>query len=138
MDSDTWAEMAMEERLLANITAYLDLERRLMRVIEEQGDNLLQGEGELHSGLHGILRQVSALRSQLVHLGTTVGLKKELDEDEVDRSSGGAFETKIRGYHVLRELATWAVRSVRDVRKLQRESGNPAIRAETSSETSDQ
>ncbi|KAM3914114.1 ciliary neurotrophic factor [Leptodactylus fuscus] len=140
MDSDTWAEMAMEERLLSNITAYLDLERRLIHVIEEQGDNLLQGEGDLHGGLHSILRQVSALRSQLEHLGTTMGLKKELDEDidEVDRASGGIFEKKVRGYHVLRELAIWAVRSIRDLRKLQRERGNLAIRAESSTETSEQ
>ncbi|XP_075698004.1 ciliary neurotrophic factor [Rhinoderma darwinii] len=136
MDSDTWVEMAMEERLLANITAYLDFEKRLMRVIEEQGDSLLQGEGVLHSGLHNVLRQVSVLRSQLEHLGTTMGLKKELDEDidEVDRASGGVFEKKVRGYHVLRELAIWALRSVRDLRKLQRERDNMAIRAETSTE----
>ncbi|KAG8550354.1 hypothetical protein GDO81_026446 [Engystomops pustulosus] len=141
MDSDTWAEMAMEERLLANITAYLDLERRLIRVLEEQGDSLLQGDdGALHSGLHSILRQVSALRSQLEHLGTTVGLQKELEEedkDEVDKVSGGIFERKVRGYHVLRELGIWAVRSIRDLRKLQRERGNLAIGAETSTTLSE-
>ncbi|XP_056387137.1 ciliary neurotrophic factor [Hyla sarda] len=140
MDSDMWAEMTMEERLRSNITAYLDFERRLMQVIEEQGDNLLQREGTLHSGLRGILRQVSALRCHLEHLGTTMGLEKELGKgiDEVDRSSGGVFERKVRGYHVLRDLEVWALRSVRDIRKLQREKGNLAIRAETSTETSEQ
>ncbi|KAG9469461.1 hypothetical protein GDO78_020445 [Eleutherodactylus coqui] len=138
MDSDTWAEMAMEERLLANITAYLDLERRLIQVLEEQADSLLQGEGALHSGLHSILRQVSALRSQLEHLGTTVGLKKPLDEDldVLDAASGGAFERKVRGFHVLKQLANWTVRSIRDVRKLQVERGNRALGAAASAESS--
>ncbi|XP_069609074.1 ciliary neurotrophic factor-like [Ranitomeya imitator] len=140
VDSATWTEMAMEERLLANITTYLEFERRLIRVIEEQGDSLLQGEGALHSGLHSILAQVSALRSQLEQLGTEMGLKKEFEEeiDEMDSASGGAFDRKVRGYHVLRELAIWAVRSIRDLRKLQRERGNLVIKAESFTEISEQ
>ncbi|KAM4033057.1 ciliary neurotrophic factor isoform 2-T2 [Anomaloglossus baeobatrachus] len=140
MDSATWAEMAMEERLLANITAYFDFERRLMSVIEEQGDSLLQGEDDLHSSLHSILAQVSALRSQLEYLGTEMGLEKTLEEgvDEMDSAVGGIFDRKVRGYHVLRELAIWAVRSIRDLRKLHRERGNLAIKTVRSTETSEQ
>lgn len=113
----------MEERLLANITAYIKLERRLMQVIEEQAESLLHTDGDLHGGLQNLLEQVSALRAQLVYLGTTVGLTMESDEgtDEVDGKSGGVYERKVRGYHVLSDLYVWALRSVRDVRKLQKE-----------------
>ncbi|XP_072280512.1 ciliary neurotrophic factor [Pyxicephalus adspersus] len=123
MDLDSWMEMAMEERLLANITAYIKLERQLMKVIEEQTESLLHGEKDLHGGLHNLLQQVTTLRAQLEQLGTTMGLKIESEEgiDEVDSESGSMFERKVRGYHVLRELSMWTVRSVRDLQKLQRE-----------------
>ncbi|CAI9535618.1 unnamed protein product [Staurois parvus] len=136
MSSEGWMEMAMEERLLANITAYIKLERRLMQVIEEQAESLLHGERDLHGGLQNLLEQVTALRTQLEHLGTTMGLSMESDEgiDEVDRESGTMFERKVRGYHVLRELSMWAVRSVRDLRKLQREQEKLANKTETLTE----
>ncbi|XP_018424477.1 PREDICTED: ciliary neurotrophic factor [Nanorana parkeri] len=139
MGSDSWMKMAMEERLLANITAYIKLERRLTQVIEEQAESLLQGEGDLHGGLQNLMEQVSSLRAQLEYLGTTIGVKMESDEgtDEFDGESGSMFERKVRGYHVLRELSMWAVRSVRDVRKLQREQ-KLANKTETPSEGSGQ
>ncbi|XP_069836908.1 ciliary neurotrophic factor [Dendropsophus ebraccatus] len=138
VDPDTWAKMTMEERVLSNITAYLDFEKRLMQVIKEQVNSLLQEEGALHSRLDSMQRQVSALRSQLEHLGTIMGFKKELDEDldEVDRLPGGVFERKVRGYHILKQLEMWAMRSIRDFRKLHREVRNLAIRAGNSTESS--
>ncbi|XP_075073381.1 ciliary neurotrophic factor [Mixophyes fleayi] len=139
MGSDSWTEMATEDRLLANITAYLVMEKQLMQVIEEQGESLLQGESGLHEGLQSMLRQVSALRAQLEHLGATMGLKKEWagETDEVDSSSGSMFERKVRGYHLLNELSVWAVRSVRDLRKLQREREQLVTKGEASTEKSE-
>lgn len=136
MGSNSWMEMAMEERLLANITAYIKLERRLMQVVEEQAENLLYAERDLHGGLHDLLEQVTALRAQLEYLGTSMGLQMESAEgtDEVDRESESMFERKVRGYHVLRELSMWAMRSVRDFRKLQREQEKLTTKAETPTE----
>ncbi|XP_073453165.1 ciliary neurotrophic factor [Aquarana catesbeiana] len=132
MSSECWMNMAMEERMLANITAYIKLERRLMKVIEEQAESLLHEKRDLHGGLQNLLEQVTALRAQLENLGTTMGLSIESDEgiDEVDRNSVPMFERKVRGYHVLRDLSTWAVRSVRDLRKLQKEQKRLANKTE--------
>ncbi|XP_063814559.1 ciliary neurotrophic factor-like isoform X2 [Pseudophryne corroboree] len=138
MGSGSWAEMATEERLLANISAYMVLEKQLMQVIAEQGESLLEEESDLHEGLRGMLMKVSALRAQLEHLGGTMGLKECAgDTDEVDRPSGSVFEMKVRGYHLLNELSVWAVRSLRDLRKLQREREKLVSQAEASAESSE-
>lgn len=136
MSSEIWMNMAMENRMLANISAYINMEQRLMKVIEEQAESLLHGERDLHEGLQNLLEQVTALRAQLENLGTTMGLSIESDEgiDEVDRNSVPMYERKVRGYHVLRDLSTWAVRSVRDLRKLQKEQKRLANKTETLTE----
>ncbi|KAM9324244.1 ciliary neurotrophic factor [Gastrophryne carolinensis] len=140
MGSDDWMEMAMEERMVANIGAYIKLERRLMQVIEEQAEHLLHEKGELHEALQNLLKQVMALRLQLEYLGANMGLNMSSEEgiDDVDTASGGIFEKKVKGYHVLRELSVWAVRSVRDLRKLQKEQKKLANTTESSSEDNGQ
>ncbi|XP_068111680.1 ciliary neurotrophic factor [Hyperolius riggenbachi] len=132
--SANWLELAMEERLLANISAYINLEKRLMQVITDQAESLIHEESELHGGLLNLLENVTALRTQLEYLGATMGLTSESlnGTDDVDNGSGGLFEMKVRGYHVLAELSVWALRSVRDLRKLKNEQKNLASKTESS------
>ncbi|KAM8924429.1 ciliary neurotrophic factor [Pelodytes ibericus] len=123
MEVGDWAEMAPEERLLANLTAFLTLERQLQRVVEDQKELLHPRENFLHGGLRTLLGQVAALREQLEEIAVSLGMLKEWssDIDEVEGEESSIFERKVRGYRVLRELSVWAVRSVRDLRKLKRE-----------------
>uniref|UniRef100_A0A8C5WG26 Ciliary neurotrophic factor n=1 Tax=Leptobrachium leishanense TaxID=445787 RepID=A0A8C5WG26_9ANUR len=118
-----WTEMAAEERLIANLSAFLELERQLKRVVEEQKDLLHPREHVFHGDLHSLLGQVGALREHLEQIGSILGLCDQWSSDitEVGATGGSMFEKKVRGYKVLRDLSVWSVRSVRDLRKLQRE-----------------
>ncbi|MEE6526773.1 hypothetical protein FKM82_027626 [Ascaphus truei] len=121
VDIHSWREMAAGERLLANLTAFLALERQLERVSEEQTERLTPGERALHVGLRDMLGQVSALRGQLEQLGATLGLREGWKLEIGEGEEESVFERKVRGYRVLRELSGWAVRGVRDLRKIKRE-----------------
>ncbi|XP_063290862.1 ciliary neurotrophic factor isoform X1 [Pelobates fuscus] len=123
MDVVNWTEMTAEQRLLANLSAFLELERRLERVIEEQKELLHPQEHVLHGDLHNMLGQVAALREQLEQIGEIFGLNRgnSSDTDGMGVVGGSVFDKKVRGYKVLRELSVWSIRSVRDILKIQRE-----------------
>uniref|UniRef100_A0A8C9N6Y5 Ciliary neurotrophic factor n=1 Tax=Serinus canaria TaxID=9135 RepID=A0A8C9N6Y5_SERCA len=93
-------------------------------MLEEQREQLGEADAGLGRALAAVLLQVSAFAYHLEELLRleSRGIPGEEGDEEEDGPPPpprlSHFERKLRGLGVLRELAQWAVRSVRDLRQL--------------------
>uniref|UniRef100_A0A6I8T1Q4 Uncharacterized protein n=2 Tax=Xenopus tropicalis TaxID=8364 RepID=A0A6I8T1Q4_XENTR len=118
-DIEKWIHMAEDERLLLNLNAFLDLERKLERMVEQHSNRTYSTEDGLFGGLQDVLAQVAALKGQMAQIGVFMGLSIDTTPNTEDvKSKGDEFDEKVEGYRVLKELSFWIIRSVRDMRKL--------------------
>ncbi|NWZ94242.1 CNTF factor, partial [Nesospiza acunhae] len=120
-----WDEQTGTQRLLENLAAYRAFRALLAQMLEEQREQLGEADAGLGRALAAVLLQVSAFAyhlEELLRLESRGIPGEEGDEEEEDGPPPpprlSLFEQKLRGLGVLRELAQWAVRSVRDLRQL--------------------
>ena len=117
---ERWEEQTGTQRLLENLAAYRTFRALLAQMLEEQREQLGEADAGLGRALAAVLLQVSAFA---YHLEELLRLESHGPPSE-DRAGVpptpnlGLFEKKLRGLGVLRELAQWAVRSMRDLRQL--------------------
>uniref|UniRef100_A0A8C3GLP7 Ciliary neurotrophic factor n=1 Tax=Cairina moschata TaxID=8855 RepID=A0A8C3GLP7_CAIMO len=126
--AEHWSEQTGTQRLLDNLAAYRAFRALLAQMLEEQREQLGDADAALGRALAAVLLQVSAFAYHLEEL-----LELESRGPPGDDGDGppapprlSLFEQKLRGLGVLRELAQWAVRSVRDLRQLARPSPGPS------------
>ncbi|NXN02333.1 CNTF factor, partial [Sylvia borin] len=121
---ERWDEQTGTQRLLENLAAYRAFRALLAQMLEEQREQLGEADAGLGRALAAVLLQVSAFA---YHLEELLRLEsREIPGEEEEEEEDGPpplprlslFEQKLRGLGVLRELAQWAVRSVRDLRQL--------------------
>ncbi|XP_030805397.1 ciliary neurotrophic factor [Camarhynchus parvulus] len=122
---ERWDEQTGTQRLLENLAAYRAFRALLAQMLEEQREQLGEADAGLGRALAAVLLQVSAFAyhlEELLRLESRGIPGEEGDEEEEDGPPPpprlSLFEQKLRGLGVLRELAQWAVRSVRDLRQL--------------------
>ncbi|XP_057883238.1 ciliary neurotrophic factor [Melospiza georgiana] len=122
---ERWDEQTGTQRLLENLAAYRAFRTLLAQMLEEQREQLGEAGAGLGRALAAVLLQVSAFAyhlEELLRLESRGVPGEEGDEEEEDGPPPpprlSLFEQKLRGLGVLRELAQWAVRSVRDLRQL--------------------
>ncbi|NXF25647.1 CNTF factor, partial [Rhodinocichla rosea] len=122
---ERWDEQTGTQRLLENLAAYRAFRALLAQMLEEQREQLGEADAGLGRALAAVLLQVSAFAyhlEELLRLESRGIPGDEGDEEEEDGPPPpprlSLFEQKLRGLGVLRELAQWAVRSVRDLRQL--------------------
>ncbi|NXP88365.1 CNTF factor, partial [Passerina amoena] len=122
---ERWDEQTGTQRLLENLAAYRAFRALLAQMLEEQREQLGEADAGLGRALAAVLLQVSAFAyhlEELLRLESRGIPGEEGDEEEEDGPPPpprlSLFEQKLRGQAVLRELAQWAVRSVRDLRQL--------------------
>ncbi|NXA75086.1 CNTF factor, partial [Thryothorus ludovicianus] len=116
---ERWDEQTGTQRLLENLAAYRAFRALLAQMLEEQREQLGEADAGLGRALAALLLQVSAFAyhlEELLRLESRGVPGEEGDGPPPPRLS--LFEQKLRGLGVLRELAQWAVRSVRDLRQL--------------------
>ncbi|NXI63195.1 CNTF factor, partial [Anseranas semipalmata] len=118
--TECWSEQTGTQRLLDNLAAYRSFRVLLAQMLEEQREQLGDADTTLGRALAAVLLQVSAFTYHLEEL-----LQLESCGPPSEEGAGppalprlSLFEQKLRGLGVLRELAQWAVRSVRDLRQL--------------------
>ncbi|KAG2464191.1 ciliary neurotrophic factor-like [Polypterus senegalus] len=117
-----WNELSDEERLRANASAFHSLHCFLGIVLKEQREDLTPEDGEFHEALLSLLAQVETLAEstkQLLLMFGHVPPSNGISSPEQDLTY---FKKKLRGYKVLLELSTWALRATRDFTKLQKQS----------------
>ncbi|KAM9191230.1 ciliary neurotrophic factor [Mergus octosetaceus] len=126
--AEHWSEQTGTQRLLDNLAAYRAFRALLAQMLEEQREQLGDADAALGRALAAVLLQVSAFAYHLEEL-----LELESRGPPGDDGDGppapprlSLFEQKLRGLGVLRELAQWAVRSVRDLRQLARPGPGPS------------
>ncbi|CAN8214474.1 unnamed protein product [Coccothraustes coccothraustes] len=121
---ERWDEQTGTQRLLENLAAYRAFRALLAQMLEEQREQLGEADAGLGRALAAVLLQVSAFAYHLEELLRleSRGIPGEEGDEEEDGPPPpprlSLFEQKLRGLGVLRELAHWAVRSVRDLRQL--------------------
>ncbi|NWT75927.1 CNTF factor, partial [Prunella himalayana] len=122
---ERWDEQTGTQRLLENLAAYRAFRALLAQMLEEQREQLGEAEAGLGRALAAVLLQVSAFAYHLEELLRLESRGIPGEEEEEEEEDGppppprlSLFEQKLRGLGVLRELAQWAVRSVRDLRQL--------------------
>ncbi|NXO44871.1 CNTF factor, partial [Locustella ochotensis] len=120
---ERWDEQTGTQRLLENLAAYRAFRALLAQMLEEQREQLGEADAGLGRALAAVLLQVSAFAYHLEELLRleSRGIPGEEEEEEDGPPPPprlSLFEQKLRGLGVLRELAQWAVRSVRDLRQL--------------------
>ncbi|NXM56941.1 CNTF factor, partial [Illadopsis cleaveri] len=122
---ERWDEQTGTQRLLENLAAYRAFRALLAQMLEEQREQLGEADAGLGRALAAVLLQVSAFAYHLEELlrlesrGIPGNAEEEEEEDGPPPPPRlSLFEQKLRGLGVLRELAQWAVRSVRDLRQL--------------------
>ncbi|NXX64555.1 CNTF factor, partial [Spizella passerina] len=124
---ERWDEQTGTQRLLENLAAYRAFRALLAQMLEEQREQLGEADAGLGRALAAVLLQVSAFAYHLEELLRleSRGVPGEEGDEEEEEEDGppppprlSLFEQKLRGLGVLRELAQWAVRSVRDLRQL--------------------
>nr|XP_054490789.1 ciliary neurotrophic factor [Agelaius phoeniceus] len=124
---ERWDEQTGTQRLLENLAAYRAFRTLLAQMLEEQREQLGEADAGLGRALAAVLLQVSAFAYHLEELLRleSRGIPGEEGDEEEEEEDGppppprlSLFEQKLRGLGVLRELAQWAVRSVRDLRQL--------------------
>ncbi|NXL24831.1 CNTF factor, partial [Setophaga kirtlandii] len=123
---ERWDEQTGTQRLLENLAAYRAFRALLAQMLEEQREQLGEADAGLGRALAAVLLQVSAFAyhlEELLRLESRGVPGEEGDEEEEEDGPPppprlSLFEQKLRGLGVLRELAQWAVRSVRDLRQL--------------------
>ncbi|XP_037994207.1 ciliary neurotrophic factor [Motacilla alba alba] len=122
---ERWDEQTGTQRLLENLAAYRAFRALLAQMLEEQREQLGEADAGLGRALAAVLLQVSAFAYHLEELLRLESRGIPGEEEEEEEEDGppppprlGLFEQKLRGLGVLRELAQWAVRSVRDLRQL--------------------
>ncbi|NWR24106.1 CNTF factor, partial [Emberiza fucata] len=121
---ERWDEQTGTQRLLENLAAYRAFRALLAQMLEEQREQLGEADAGLGRALAAVLLQVSAFAYHLEELLRleSRGIPGEEGDEEEDGPPPpprlSLFEQKLRGLGVLRELAQWAVRSVRDLRQL--------------------
>uniref|UniRef100_A0A8C5ISP6 Ciliary neurotrophic factor n=1 Tax=Junco hyemalis TaxID=40217 RepID=A0A8C5ISP6_JUNHY len=121
---ERWDEQTGTQRLLENLAAYRAFRALLAQMLEEQREQLGEADAGLGRALAAVLLQVSAFAYHLEELLRleSRGVPGEEGDEEEDGPPPpprlSLFEQKLRGLGVLRELAQWAVRSVRDLRQL--------------------
>ncbi|XP_054490789.2 ciliary neurotrophic factor [Agelaius tricolor] len=124
---ERWDEQTGTQRLLENLAAYRAFRALLAQMLEEQREQLGEADAGLGRALAAVLLQVSAFAYHLEELLRleSRGIPGEEGDEEEEEEDGppppprlSLFEQKLRGLGVLRELAQWAVRSVRDLRQL--------------------
>lgn len=121
---ERWDEQTGTQRLLENLAAYRAFRALLAQMLEEQREQLGEADAGLGRALAAVLLQVSAFAYHLEELLRleSRGIPGEEGDEEEDGPPPpprlSLFERKLRGLGVLRELAQWAVRSVRDLRQL--------------------
>ncbi|XP_036240620.1 ciliary neurotrophic factor [Molothrus ater] len=123
---ERWDEQTGTQRLLENLAAYRAFRALLAQMLEEQREQLGEADTGLGRALAAVLLQVSAFAyhlEELLRLESRGIPGEEGDEEEEEDGPPppprlSLFEQKLRGLGVLRELAQWAVRSVRDLRQL--------------------
>ncbi|XP_066407781.1 ciliary neurotrophic factor [Molothrus aeneus] len=123
---ERWDEQTGTQRLLENLAAYRAFRALLAQMLEEQREQLGEADAGLGRALAAVLLQVSAFAyhlEELLRLESRGIPGEEGDEEEEEDGPPppprlSLFEQKLRGLGVLRELAQWAVRSVRDLRQL--------------------
>uniref|UniRef100_A0A8C3R7U1 Ciliary neurotrophic factor n=1 Tax=Cyanoderma ruficeps TaxID=181631 RepID=A0A8C3R7U1_9PASS len=118
---ERWDEQTGTQRLLENLAAYRAFRALLAQMLEEQREQLGEADAGLGRALAAVLLQVSAFAYHLEELLRleSRGIPGEEEEDGPPPPPRlSLFEQKLRGLGVLRELAQWAVRSVRDLRQL--------------------
>ncbi|XP_003206377.1 ciliary neurotrophic factor [Meleagris gallopavo] len=118
--AERWAEQSGTQRLLDNLAAYRAFRTLLAQMLEEQREQLGDADAELGPALAAVLLQVSAFAYHLEELLEleSRGAPAEEGSEPPAPPRLSLFEQKLRGLGVLRELAQWAVRSVRDLRQL--------------------
>ncbi|NXV58624.1 CNTF factor, partial [Molothrus ater] len=100
---ERWDEQTGTQRLLENLAAYRAFRALLAQMLEEQREQLGEADTGLGRALAAVLLQ---------------GDEEEEEDGPPPPPRLSLFEQKLRGLGVLRELAQWAVRSVRDLRQL--------------------
>ncbi|XP_039562545.1 ciliary neurotrophic factor [Passer montanus] len=119
---ERWDEQTGTQRLLENLAAYRAFRALLAQMLEEQREQLGEADAGLGRALAAVLLQVSAFAYHLEELLRLESRGIPGEEEEEDGPPPpprlSLFEQKLRGLGVLRELAQWAVRSVRDLRQL--------------------
>ncbi|NXN86467.1 CNTF factor, partial [Bombycilla garrulus] len=119
---ERWDEQTGTQRLLENLAAYRAFRALLAQMLEEQREQLGEADVGLGRALAAVLLQVSAFAYHLEELLRLESRGIPGEEEEEDGPPPpprlSLFEQKLRGLGVLRELAQWAVRSVRDLRQL--------------------
>ncbi|NXT54652.1 CNTF factor, partial [Pluvianellus socialis] len=117
---ERWDEQTGTQRLLENLAAYRAFRVLLAQMLEEQREQLGEADAPLGRALASVLLQVSAFAYHLEELLRLESRGPPSEERAVPPPTPhlGLFERKLRGLGVLRELAQWAVRSVRDLRQL--------------------
>ncbi|NXT13169.1 CNTF factor, partial [Prunella fulvescens] len=119
---ERWDEQTGTQRLLENLAAYRAFRALLAQMLEEQREQLGEAEAGLGRALAAVLLQVSAFAYHLEELLRLESRGIPGEEEEEDGPPPpprlSLFEQKLRGLGVLRELAQWAVRSVRDLRQI--------------------
>ncbi|NWY70326.1 CNTF factor, partial [Erithacus rubecula] len=117
---ERWDEQTGTQRLLENLAAYRAFRALLAQMLEEQREQLGEADAGLGRALAAVLLQVSAFAYHLEELLRleSRGVPGEEEDGPPPPPRLGLFEQKLRGLGVLRELAQWAVRSVRDLRQL--------------------
>ncbi|NXW71969.1 CNTF factor, partial [Hirundo rustica] len=120
---ERWDEQTGTQRLLENLAAYRAFRALLAQMLEEQREQLGEADAGLGRALAAVLLQVSAFTyhlEELLRLETRriPGEEEEEEDGPPPPPRLSLFEQKLRGLGVLRELAQWAVRSVRDLRQL--------------------
>uniref|UniRef100_A0A8B9TJN5 Ciliary neurotrophic factor n=1 Tax=Anas platyrhynchos TaxID=8839 RepID=A0A8B9TJN5_ANAPL len=116
--AEHWGEQTGTQRLLDNLAAYRAFRALLAQMLEEQREQLGDADAALGRALAAVLLQLLELES------------RRPPGDDGDGPPApprlSLFEQKLRGLGVLRELAQWAVRSVRDLRQLARPGPGPS------------
>ncbi|NXD01947.1 CNTF factor, partial [Certhia brachydactyla] len=117
---ERWDEQTGTQRLLENLAAYRAFRTLLAQMLEEQREQLGEADAGLGRALAAVLLQVSAFAYHLEELLRleSRGIPGEEGDGPAPPPRLSLFEQKLRGLGVLRELAQWAVRSVRDLRQL--------------------
>ncbi|KAM9555566.1 ciliary neurotrophic factor [Guaruba guarouba] len=117
---ERWDEQTGTQRLLENLAAYRAFRALLAQMLEEQQEQLGEADATLGRALAAVLLQVSAFTYHLEELLRLENRGPPSEEAAVlpVPPQLSLFERKLRGLGVLRELAQWAVRSVRDLRQL--------------------
>ncbi|NXL83266.1 CNTF factor, partial [Alectura lathami] len=122
---ERWDEQTGTQRLLDNLAAYRAFRALLAQMLEQQREQLGDADAVLNRALAAVLLQVSAFAYHLEELLQLESRGAPAEEEEEEEEDGpptpprlSLLEQKLRGLGVLRELAQWAVRSVRDLRQL--------------------